>query len=82
MKLIKLLTIAACSFALVSGSAIAQDAAKKDKKLKGKIVEGSCCDKKIKKKETCSHPCCVEAAKEGKVCVKCNKQEKKEESKS
>ncbi len=81
MKLIKLLTIVACAFSLVAGSAMGQDSDKKEKKLKGKIVEGSCCDKKVKAKETCSHPCCVSAAKEGKVCEKCNKQEKKEEAK-
>ena len=73
MKLIKLLTITACAFALVTGSAMAQDSEKKDKKLKGQIVAGSCCDKKQKANETCSHPCCVSAAKEGKVCEKCNK---------
>jgi hypothetical protein len=78
MKLIKLLTVAACAFALVVGSATA-DEKKAEKKLKGKITAGSCCDKKIKAGETCTHPCCVEATKEGKVCTKCNKQEEKKE---
>jgi hypothetical protein len=75
MKLIKLLTVAACAFALVAGSAVAQDKPAKKQ---------SCCDKAKAKGETCSHPCCVEAAKEKKVCEKCNpkKEEKKEESKS
>ena len=75
MKLIKLLTVAACAFALVAGSAMAQDKAEKAKK--------TCCEKAKAKGEACSHPCCVEAAKEKKVCEKCNpkKEEKKAESK-
>ena len=71
MKLIKLLTVAACAFALVAGSAMAQDKAEKAKK--------SCCEKAKAKGETCTHPCCVEATKAGKVCEKCNP--KKEEPK-
>ena len=80
MKLIKLLTVAVCSFALVAGSAVAQEK-KGAEKLKGKVVAGSCCDKAQKADKTCTHPCCVEAAKDGKVCGKCNKEEKKEEAK-
>lgn len=81
MKLIKLLAIAACAFALVATPSMAEEK-KAEKKLKGKIVAGSCCDKKQKAGETCTHPCCVEAAKDGKVCAKCNKhEEKKEEAK-
>lgn len=37
------------------------------------IKPGSCCDKAKKAGKECSHPCCVAAAKEGKVCEKCNK---------
>lgn len=82
MKLIKLLSVIACSLALIASPAMAQDSAKKEKKLKGKIVAGSCCDKAAKKSADCSHPCCVDAKKEGKVCEKCNKkEEKKEETK-
>ncbi|MEP6662195.1 MAG: hypothetical protein ABJC04_00905 [Verrucomicrobiota bacterium] len=80
MKLIKLFAVAACAFALVTNLAMA-DEQKVEKKLKGKIVEGSCCDKKMKAGETCTHPCCVEAAKEGKVCVKCNPKSPKAEEK-
>jgi len=81
MKLIKLLTVAACAFALVAGSAMAQEK-KGSEKLKGKIVAGSCCDKAQKAGKACTHPCCEEAAKDGKVCKKCNKPaEKKEEAK-
>ncbi len=79
MKLIKLLTITACAFALVTGSTMAQDEKKVEKKLKGKAVAGGCCDKAIKKGEACSHACCVEAAKEGKVCEKCNPKSPKAE---
>ena len=77
MKLIKLLAVAACAFALVTGSSMAEEK-KEGKKLKGKVVAGSCCDKAKKADKTCTHPCCVEAEKDGKVCEKCNKPEKKE----
>lgn len=72
MKLIKLLVVAACAFALVTGSSMAEDK-KGAEKLKGKIVAGSCCDKAKKADKDCSHPCCVESVKDGKVCGKCNK---------
>ncbi|NBN94154.1 MAG: hypothetical protein EBV31_00760, partial [Verrucomicrobia bacterium] len=32
-----------------------------------KYQEGSCCDKAAKKGDKCVHPCCVKAAKAGKV---------------
>ncbi len=67
MKLIKILSVVACMIAL---SASVLSAAE----LKGKIADGSCCDKAIKAGKECTHPCCVAAAKEGKVCTKCNKQ--------
>lgn len=34
--------------------------------------EGSCCHKAHAKEEVCKHPCCVEAADKGVVCLKCN----------
>ena len=34
--------------------------------------EGSCCGKANADGKTCDHPCCVEAAKKGEVCAKCN----------
>jgi len=74
MKLIKLLTVAACAFALVAGSAMAEE----------KAAKKTCCEKAKAKGEACSHPCCVEATKAGKVCEKCNpkkEEPKKEESK-
>ena len=63
MKLTSILTIVATSLALVTSGLAA------DKKYK----EGGCCDKAAKKGEKCSHPCCVKAEAEGKVCAKCNK---------
>ena len=69
MKFIKLLAIAVCALALVSGSALAQE-------------KKSCCDKAKAKGEECTHACCVEAKKGGKVCEKCNpKSDKKDEKK-
>jgi hypothetical protein len=56
----KILT--AIAFAFTIGSAFAVD-----------IKEGSCCDKAKKAGKECKHPCCVAAAKDGKVCEKCNK---------
>ncbi len=71
MKLIKLLTVAACAFALVVGSAMAEE--KKAKK--------TCCESAKAKGEECPHQCCVDAKKAGKSCEKCNpkKDEKKKE---
>lgn len=37
-----------------------------------KYTAGSCCAKADAKGEACAHPCCVEAAKDGGVCKKCN----------
>ena len=77
MKLIKLLTITACAFAFVVGSANAE----------AKAAKKTCCEKAKAAGKECTHPCCVEAKKDGKVCEKCNpkkdskKTEKKEESK-
>ena len=78
MKLIKLLTVATCAFALVVGSAMAQDKPAPEKAKK------TCCQKAKAKGEACAHPCCVEATKDGKVCEKCNPKKeapKKEETK-
>jgi hypothetical protein len=57
MKSIKLLTLAACAFALVAGSL---------------NVQASCCDDAKKAGKECAHKCCVEATKAKKVCEKCN----------
>lgn len=37
-----------------------------------KLKEGGCCDKAKKAGKECAHPCCVDAAKKGEVCKKCN----------
>ncbi|MFT5192139.1 MAG: hypothetical protein ACI9DF_005179 [Verrucomicrobiales bacterium] len=34
--------------------------------------DGSCCHKAHAKDEACAHECCIKAAAEGKVCLKCN----------
>jgi hypothetical protein len=35
--------------------------------------ELSCCQKACAAGKECTHPCCVEAKKEGKICPSCNK---------
>ena len=59
MKLLSIIAVVAA----LAGGAIAADK---------KYTAGSCCDKAAKKGEKCSHPCCVAAEKDGKVCAKCN----------
>lgn len=39
---------------------------------KSKFKTGGCCDKAEKGGNPCAHPCCVKAAKDAKVCEKCN----------
>jgi hypothetical protein len=63
MKSMKLLTMAACAFALMAGSL---------------NVQASCCDDAKKAGKECAHKCCVEAAKNKKVCEKCNPPKKEE----
>ena len=36
----------------------------------------SCCQKAFAQGKACEHPCCVAAAKDGKVCTKCNPEKK------
>ncbi len=69
MKFIKALAVFAVAGVLCASVAMAAD----EKKEKSKFTPGSCCAKAEKKGEACAHPCCVEAAKEKKVCEKCNK---------
>ncbi|MGV3773692.1 MAG: hypothetical protein ACO1QB_12380 [Verrucomicrobiales bacterium] len=69
----KLLTVIACTFAWFAATA---------------NVSASCCDNAKKEGKECSHKCCVDAAKDKKVCEKCNpkksdkKDAKKEDKKS
>ena len=58
MKLIRSLLAVVCATVLCAGVALAEE---------------SCCQKAIAAGKACTHPCCVEAAKDGKVCDKCNK---------
>jgi hypothetical protein len=45
-------------------------------------VKASCCDDAKKQGKECTHKCCIEAAKNKKVCEKCNpKSEKKDDKK-
>lgn len=70
MKLIKMLTVGFFTLALLAGPA----AFAGDK---------NCCESAKAEGKTCTHKCCVEAAKAGKACEKCGgkKDEKKEEKK-
>ena len=69
MKSMKLFTVLACTVAWFAATA---------------NVSASCCDDAKKNGKECAHKCCVEAAKDKKVCEKCNpkKDEKKSEKKS
>lgn len=58
MNITKLLTAAAFAFALLAVPAFAADQ--------------TCCEKAKAAGKECSHPCCVAAVKDGKVCAKCN----------
>ena len=65
MKSLKSLTAALCALILIAGMGVAR--------------AESCCDKAKAAGKTCKHKCCVEAAKNGKVCETCNP--KKEDKK-
>ena len=66
---IRTLVMAMLALAIGFGSAslMADEAAKKSP-----FTKDSCCAKKYAAGEACAHPCCTEAAKENKVCKKCN----------
>ena len=45
------------------------------KRMKKKVITirpDDCCDRAAKAGGACTHPCCVTAASEGKVCADCN----------
>jgi hypothetical protein len=67
------------AMALAMAFAVGTFATAEDKKPaeKPKYTEGSCCDKAQKAGKECAHKCCAEAAKENKVCEKCNKPKEK-----
>lgn len=66
MKSIRLLTLVAFTFVCFAGSA---------------SLRASCCDDAKKAGKECTHKCCVEAAKNKKVCEKCNPPKKKDDKK-
>ena len=70
MKLVKSLTALSFAAAMLVSVAMAADE-------KPKFKDGSCCDKAQKAGKECAHKCCVEAAKDKKVCEKCNGAKKK-----
>lgn len=67
MKTVKVLLLVACSFVWFAATAQAE----------------TCCEKAKAAGKSCEHKCCVEAAKEKKVCEKCNpkKDDKKKDEK-
>ncbi len=70
MKLVKSLTALSFAAAMLVSVAMAADE-------KPKFKDGSCCDKAQKAGKECAHKCCVDAAKDKKVCEKCNGGKKK-----
>ena len=74
MKLIKTLSALAFAIVLMASPAFAEH------------KQADCCKKATDDKKTCTHKCCVAAAKDGKECEKCGgsgelpKKEKKEKS--
>jgi len=59
MKLIKTLSALAFAIALMATPALAEH------------KQADCCKKAAADKKTCTHKCCVAAAKDGKECEKC-----------
>jgi len=57
MKSIKLITVIICTLAWVGSTTLHAE---------------SCCEKAKKDGKACAHKCCIDAAKEKKVCEKCN----------
>ena len=76
MKLIKILSALAFAIVLMASPAFAEH------------KQADCCKKAADDKKTCTHKCCVAAAKEGKECEKCGgsgelpKKEKKDSKSS
>ena len=70
MKTIKTLVVTCCTFALLAGFALRADDDKKP-----------CCPATVEGGKTCEHECCKKASADGKVCKKCHKEEKKDETK-
>ena len=62
MNITKLVMAAAFAFAVLATPAFAE----------------TCCEKAKAAGKDCTHPCCVKAVKDGKVCEKCNPPKKEE----
>ena len=77
LKALSLLLV--CTLLAVAADILAVDGDTKVDTTKFK--DGGCCQKADKKGEKCAHPCCVKAAKDAKVCEKCNPVEKAEPAK-
>ena len=73
MKLIKTLSLVACTLALLVSATLAAEDKKEAKK--------PCCEAKVEAEKKCEHACCKKAAEEGKVCTKCHKEKKTEDKK-
>jgi hypothetical protein len=71
MKVLKMLVVAAIATAVLTSVSYAGG-------------DKTCCEKAAAEGKECTHKCCIEAKKAGKICEKCNpkKAEKKEEKKS
>ena len=69
MKLFRTLLAASCTFALLAGGAWAQEEKKE------------CCPATAEGQKACAHECCKKAGEAGKICKKCHKEEKKDETK-
>ena len=69
MKSLRILTVITCTLAWFAASA--------------NIQAETCCEAAKKAGKACDHKCCVEAAKNKKVCEKCNpkKEEKPDDKK-
>lgn len=66
---------ASLALALIAGvTSFGLAAEDKKEQPKSPFDKGSCCATAHAKAESCQHPCCLEAAKENKVCKKCNKE--------
>jgi hypothetical protein len=67
MKTIRLITVIFCTLAWVGSTALHAE---------------SCCEKAKKAGKACEHKCCIEAARNKKVCEKCNPKSDKKENKT
>lgn len=72
----KIRTLMMAMIAMAIGFGAANAVAEEKAQPKSPFTKDSCCAKKYVNGEACQHPCCLEAAKDNKVCTKCNKDAK------